>query len=268
MARGRKPKYALELTVRDLLLRDQPRGRGRKAISPRALDRALDRPFAIPAHCKVRPVRSISVHELDLPSRAAGPMEALRIRTVGDLLAARRADLLAQKRFGEISLTRIQRELTDMLFPRYVGDGQAEKLDSFEAMVKKFVEKMIHDGRKARLTLGRLAPGSERPRPLRDFGQRHGVSRERIRQIVDDSLTRLRKPAVLAALNPFWTELCAILESWQRPVPLFRLADALCRRLDWTEPPHSAALGRLLALNDGLVLRDGTVALARPGDGD
>jgi len=263
MTRGRKPKYAPDLTVRDLLLRDQPRGRGRKTISPETIERALNEPFVIPTELKVTPVREISVQDLDLPSRAAGPMKALRIRTVGDLLATRRTDLLAQRRFGEMSLRRILRELLGLLFPKYVGDGKAGGLGSFESMVRSFVERTISDDRKARLVLGRLAPGSDRPKPLREFGQRHGLSRERIRQIVNDALARLRKPAVLAILNPFWTELCAILESWGRPIPLFRLADALSRRLGWPKPPPGAALARLLALNEGLALSDGTVVLSR-----
>ena len=268
MTRGRKPQHPPDLTVRDLLLRGQPRGRGRRAISPKAIERALDEPFVIPTELKVGPVREISVQDLDLPSRAAGPMTALRIRTIGDLLATRRTDLLAQRRFGEISLMRIQRELLDLLFPRYVGDGKAGGLGSFKAMVRCFVQRAIGDDRKARLALGRLAPGSERPKPLREFGQRHGLSRERIRQIVNDALARLRKPAVLATLNPFWIELCAILESWRRPIPLFRLADTLCRRLGWPKAPSGAALGRLLALNGRLVLKDGTVALSRLVNGN
>ena len=262
MTRGRKPEYPPEFTVGDLLLRDQPRGRGRKAISPKAIERALNEPFVIPTEPKARPVREISVQDLDLPSRAAGPMKALQIRTVGDLLATRRTNLLAQRRFGEISLRRVQRELLDVLFPKYVGDGRANGPASFESMVRSFVERTIKDGRKARLALGRLAPGLEHPRPLREFGQRHGLSRERIRQIANDALTRLRKPAVLATLNPFWAEVCAILESWGRPIPLFRLADALCRRLGWPEAPPGAALGRLLALNEGLAVSNGTVALS------
>jgi len=262
MPRGRKPKYAADLTVREFLLLDQPRRRG-KAISPEALEKALDSPFALPTEPEVRQVREIGVEELDFPSRATGPIKALKIRTIEDLMATRRLDLLAQRRFGEISLTRIRRELLDLLFPSYVGDGRPDRLHSFSAMVMCFIDQAISNQRKATLTLGRLAPDSDRPKSLREFGQRYGLSRERIRQIADDAFKRLRKPAVLVLLSPFWAELCAILESWQRPIPIARLADSLRRRLNWQEMPPAAALGRLLALNRGLVLNGGMVALRR-----
>jgi len=263
MPRGRKPRYPANLTIRGYLLRDQKPGRGHKAITEDDLDRGLDAPFDIPSELTTRPVRGISVHELDLPSRALGPIRKLRIRTVADLMAARRADLLSQDRFGEITLKRIRRELLDLLFPRYIGEGEANAPTSFQALVKCFVLRAIDDDRKASLTLGRLAPTAQRPQPLREFGQRYDLSRERIRQIVDDAFSRLRKPALLAMLNPFWREVCAILESWQRPIPLARLADALTRRYGWRQTPPGAALGRLLALNYGLTIKNESVCLAR-----
>ncbi len=263
MPRGRKPKYPIGFTVREFLVLDQPRGRGRKSISQEDIEAALDSPFVIPTDVNVRPIRTISVHEMDLPSRAVEPLKALKICTVEQLLDARRIDLLAQKRFGEISLTRIRKELMDLLFPKYVGDGRSPAPNSFEDMVKCFVYQTIDNDRKAKLALGRLAPDADRPKPLREFGSKHDLSRERIRQIVDIVATRLRKPAVLAALNPFWAELCVILESWQRPVPLTRVADALGRRMHWQQSPPAQAVGRLLALNEGFLLNDGTVALTR-----
>lgn len=266
MPRGRKPKYPAGLTIRQFLLLDQARRRG-KAISQEALQKALDSPFALPTELRAAQIREIGVEELDLPSRATGPMKALKIRTVEDLMGARRLDLLAQRRFGEISLTRIRRELLDLLFPSYVGYGEAGRSRSFSAMVKCFVDRTISNERKAALTLGRLAPDTERPEPLREFGQRYGLSRERIRQIVDSAYRRLQKPAVLTLLNPFWQELCAVLESWERPIPIARLGNALTRRRNWQATPPTAALGRLLALNRGLLLQDGMVSLRRDAAG-
>jgi len=265
MPRGRKPKYPPETTICDLLIEHASAGRAGKSISPEMVEKALDKKFTITGNHTQRvgrKVRDVSIHDLDLPSRAMRPLVKMKIQNVEQLLAISRLEMLSQRRMGEISLVRVREELYDLLFPEYIGEGQIKKIGSFAEMVKRYVEQVIPDRRKSKLTLGRLAPTKERPQPLKSFGEQLDLSRERIRQIVDDALQRLRKPAKLMLLNSFWKEVWAVLESWQRPIQVSRLASGLERRLKWKTVPPAGALRRLFKLHPGLVLENGTVYLA------
>jgi len=234
-------------------------------LSEDRLSAALDRPFGGSAGPDQRQVRHVNVDALDLPTRVVDALRRLKVKTVEQLVAARRADLLAQPRMGEVSLKRIQEELWELLFPPYVGDGDLGRLATFAEMVAEFVHRAIPEKRKAAIVLGRLQPSAERPSSLNDLGVRHSLSRERVRQITDDALARLAKPAKLRLLRPFWKELWAILESWQRPIALERLSEGLRRRLHWQVAPGRAALRRFLQLHSGLSVTECTVGLRRLG---
>ena len=199
--------------------------------------------------------------ELDLPSRARTALGALEITKVGELMTVRRTDLLAQRRLGQITLDRLRQEIIELLWPPLIGKGSLKHFQSFDEIVESFVRSTIPQVRKADLALGRLAPTANRPKPLKDFGDQHGLSRERIRQIVDEAYLRLTKPAKLAMLLPLWREVWAILRSWSQPVPLHRMAEGLRRRLNWSEAPPGGALVRLFAFHPELVTNGDTVTL-------
>jgi len=261
MSRGRKPKYSIDLRVSELLLLEHvghlPDGEATESL----LQEALSRPFEISPTWNHRLVRDVDLQDLDLPSRATTALAGLNISTVGQLMEVPRLTLLDQPRLGKISLDNVCREIVDLLWPPFVGGGSLEGFESFGEMVTDFVKRAVRDERRIELALGRLAPDQHRAPPLRGFGQERGLSRQRIRQIVDDAFARLSKPAKLALLRPFWAEAWGILQSWGRPIPLSRLAQGLRRRLGWEDTPHENALGRLLAFQPELSMEGQMVSL-------
>ena len=261
MPRGRKPKYPPELTFQQYMLLRAPVGSSESRQANQSVQEALNRPFEVSPTWNHRLVRDVGMDELDLPSRARTALGALGITKVGKLMSIRRTDLLAQRRLGQVSLDRLRQEIIELLWPPLVGDGSLKHFHSFDEIVESFVRSTIPQVRKADLALGRLAPTANRPKPLKDFGDQHGLSRERIRQIVDEAYLRLTKPAKLAMLLPLWQEVWAILRSWSRPVPLHRLAEGLRRRLNWSDAPPGAALVRLFAFHPELVTIGDTVML-------
>jgi hypothetical protein len=222
-----------------------------KSITRGQVAEALDRPFGVPAQGDSITVRQVNIDWLNLPSRVIGPLVEMRVRTVEELMGVERAALLACSRVGVVSILRVREELLDLLFPPVVA---LETLGTFESTVHGFIERAIGDPRRAALALGRLAPGAARPAPMASFGDELGLSRERIRQLVEDSYECLRKSAKLALLNPFWRAMWSILETSDAPVQLDQLADALQRRLNWPEAPEDAALERLCRLHPSLLI--------------
>ena len=77
---------------------------------------------------------------------------------------------------------------------------------------------------------------------------------ERIRQIVADSYDSLRKPAKLALLNPLWNAMWACLEAQAKPIAPEKLAQALGRRLNWSQAPDASAVERLCRLHPNLLI--------------
>ncbi|MHC4985831.1 MAG: DNA-directed RNA polymerase subunit alpha C-terminal domain-containing protein [Planctomycetota bacterium] len=261
MPRGRKPKYPPELTFQQYLLLD-PASSSVQPTKPVAqLQEALQRPFEVSPTWNHLLVKDVHLDHLHLPSRACSALHDMQIDTIDELLDVRRLDLLGQKRLGQVTLDRLRREILDVLWPPLVGDGQLAGFQSLAEIVENYVRHTIPDSRKANLALGRLAPDSHRAQPLREFGEEHGLSRERIRQIVDEAFERLGKPAKLALLRPLWEEVWPILQSWDRPVPVPRLAEGLRRRLGWVQTPPDGAIQRLFTFHPELALEPGFILL-------
>ena len=261
MSRGRKPKYSIDLRVHELLLLEHVGHLPDGSATAHLLQEALDHPFEVSPTWKHRLTREVDLRDLDLPSRAITALAGLDISTVGQLMQLTRTTLLEQPRLGKISLDNVCREVVDLLWPPLVGDGSLDTFGSFGEMVSDYVRRAVRDERRIDLAMGRLAPDHHRAPPLRGFGQERGLSRERIRQIVDDAFGRLSKPAKLALLRPFWAEAWSILESWGRPIPLSRLAQGLRRRLGWEDTLHENALGRLLAFQPELTIEGQMITL-------
>ena len=265
MSRGRKPKYPAATTFRQLILLDRCGPRNITAADEAELDRALNGRFEASPTWNHQIVRNVHLADLDLPSRARSALQEMRIETVGELMIVRRTQLLAQERLGRVTLTKICQEVADLLWPPVIG-GEAQPLDAYGDLVACYVRSVVDDQRKAELALGRLAPQANRPLPLREVGQRHNLSRERVRQIVDQIYDRLGKPAKLLLLRPFWEEVWAILQSWDKPVELERLSDGLRRRLGWEDVPPCGGLARLFVLHPELGLADTQVVLKPMAD--
>jgi len=154
----------------------------------------------------------------------------------------------------------------DLLWPPVIG-GRARSPDDYGDLVERYVRSVVAKQRKVELALGRLAPQASRPLPLREFGQRHNLSRERVRQIVDQVYERLGKPAKLLLLRPFWEEVWSILQSWDKPVELERLCEGLRRRLGWDDVPPPGGLARLFVLHPELGLVGAQIVLKPMNDG-
>jgi hypothetical protein len=246
------------LTIGEFLLADHPEawvyrhGPGSdQPITDRAISEAMGCPFGIPAQGGPGTVRQVSIECLDLPSRVIEPLATMGVRTIEDLMVVQRAALLGRPRVGIVSIERIREELLDLLFPPVVSP---EKLQDFESAIGDFVTRAVDDPRRAALALGRLAPGTDRPEPLTAFGVKLDLSRERIRQLVQDTFERLCKESKLSLLNPFWRAMWGILKSSDAPVRLDQLAGAMQRRLNWSVAPGDAALERICRLHPELIV--------------
>ena len=261
MPRGRKPKYPPELTFQQYLLLDPASSSVRPTRLMAQLHEALQRPFEVSPTWNHIPVKDVHLDHLHLPSRARSALHDMQIDTIDTLMPVRRLDLLGQKRLGQVTLDRLRHEILDVLWPPLVGNGQLHGFQSLAEVVENYVRQTIQDPRKAGLALGRLAPASHRAQPLREFGEEHGLSRERIRQIVDEAFECLGKPAKLALLRPLWEEVWPILQSWGRPVPVPRLAEGLRRRLGWVQTPPDGAVQRLFTFHPELAFEPGFILL-------
>jgi hypothetical protein len=229
-------------------------------LTHECVDQALAKPFGIPHWPDSRAIKHVEIDVLDIPSRAVGPLEEMGVRTIDDLLAVEREELLSKRRLGVISINRIRCELLDLLFPPLVAPP-AGPVPPFDEMVRDFVHRAIDDPRRRRLALGRLAPRREKPLPLKAFGDELGISRERIRQIVETCFTRLSKPAKMAILNPFWARVWQALEQASGAMDSAALAAELASQLRWSVTPPAGGLERLCQLHPHLAVQAGRVEM-------
>jgi hypothetical protein len=151
-------------------------------------------------------LRGLDISALPVSVRLGHVLQAMDARCLGDLHGKSHRELLAYKNCGRTTVTELHALIARAATGEFADDMEegasvGELLRALEDAITCLPP------RDRALVLARLGDGGRRPQTLEELGQPLGVTRERIRQILEKSFARLRKargpriPRLLDALD-------------------------------------------------------------------
>ena len=204
-----------------------------------------------------------SVQRLNLPVRANAALAELRINTIGELLAADPERILSLPNLGHTSLDSIWAEVRFYLMQ---ANGLMRlprvRTESFDEMIASFFTLVLPDERDRTIVRRRLGlDGGKRP-TLKQLGTQLSLTRERVRQLEQNSLALLDNTRALSHLAVFWTAVSEHLAAQGGADDAPTLSESIAARLGWPASPPPKALASLIDLHpDFSASKGGTVLL-------
>lgn len=186
------------------------------------------------------------VEMLIVPVRVQNVLNSIGIKTIGQLLITKRDILIAQNNFGRTSLEDIQIALKEYLLGESGKSSSEIDYSSFHRLIVSFINKCIKKERNREILLMRIT--TRGGKTYHTIGRHFNLTRERIRQILNNISKTLEKKAILENLNHLWYIINAELRL-RRIVNIDKLALLLMERLTWKEKPDLIQLRWLLSLN-------------------
>lgn len=178
------------------------------------------------------------------PKKVMKVLSSLNIRTVGELLDTSAAVLAEEGKIGRTTIEDVRKDLASTLMS-YHGTGAAD-YSTFPALVRSYALPLAGSERNAAIVAEYwgIEPGA-RP-TLEMLGEKHGLTRERIRQILARAEERVSRPASLQFLDTFWTAVDRLMIAAGGALHIEKLAKALSAEFGWEMDSPRQALVTLL----------------------
>ena len=191
-------------------------------------------------------------------------------RTIGELLLCPFPLLLRQRNLGRKCLWEIHQAVHDCILKPDANILGTEHYESFEKLVEGFICSVVPKKQHVDIVLQMLFQfdGGKKP-TLMEVGKIHGLSNERIRQIVSKNVRRLKTPKNCDRIKRFWAETENVINSYDGTVELNQLSMEIRDRFLWTSPLNPSALKTLLEMYPGVrleIFRESWIVFSRMPD--
>ncbi|MBS3734942.1 MAG: hypothetical protein KGY99_08440 [Phycisphaerae bacterium] len=202
-----------------------------------------------------------SVYELSLNGRAFKALEALGVRTVGELVTTPRERLMDQWGFGPRSLGILHDELRRFLLDRAGQSAPGVDLSSFSQLVRSLIRLTSPEPRDRDVLEKRLGLDDAGIWSLGRLAEKYGLTRERIRQIESANLETMALRARREVFADLWQHVLDVVTEAGRRCTLDYAAGEVTHRLRWPRRPNRKALAKVLDLHPEIRadIRSGTV---------
>ena len=197
---------------------------------------------------------TIKLSDVFLSSRTAKVLKTCGFETLGEVMLTPASILLEQKNFGRKSLRELREIVQSFCLegPTSLGKNLAKSPEidysSYEAMISTFIEQCEQDTRNQKLLMDRFCFRGGKVPTLEELGQRFGISRERVRQILKKGTAKFQIKTFFDKLAHFWECLDRIITRGGGILHLGALPSILQAEFTWPNPPYYLALGQLLLL--------------------
>ncbi|MBU2260706.1 MAG: hypothetical protein KKF02_02115 [Proteobacteria bacterium] len=124
-----------------------------------------------------------------------------------------------------------------------------EAYGNFEQLINEFLRNLVKREREGRILKGRLGLLDGRKWTLEELGYREKITRERVRQIEEQYISKLRKPKSLSRLGRFWHAVDDVLFSGGGVCCVQEIANALGKRWGWRDLPSDEELASLIGFS-------------------
>lgn len=124
-----------------------------------------------------------------------------------------------------------------------------EAYGNFEQLIDEFLRNLVKREREGRILKGRLGLLDGRKWTLEELGYREKITRERVRQIEEQYISKLLKPKSLSRLDRFWHAVDDVLLSGGGVCCVQEIANVLGKRWGWRNLPFDEELASLIDLS-------------------
>ncbi|MDD4518800.1 MAG: DNA-directed RNA polymerase subunit alpha C-terminal domain-containing protein [Limnochordia bacterium] len=194
---------------------------------------------------------------LDVSEELMALLSSIPIRRLYDVLYISERSIIESSGFSLRSLKQIVGLWSLRLYLRKVQHrGIYNAYTSFEMLWKTFLESVCSDSRDADIVEGRMGVLQCRSWTLEELGEKHGVSRERIRQIEKKLMTKARHPRVSAVFEPLWKAMHLILPKAGGVLTSDEVAEALCAVFDWSSLPADEYLVSICEMKNTFLVEE------------
>jgi len=176
------------------------------------------------------------------------------METIGNVMLKTTKDLLALRNFGRNSLKEIQKAVRSLFKTRNYTPRHQESeyvcmdCSSYERLISSYSQLCLKNERNQLLMQKMFLFDSVRGPTLEEIGQYFGITRERVRQIVNRAIRRFNHPANTSNLKPFWKTLDHAITKGGGLIDLQELSEVLKDQFNWPTSPHPVAFGKFLSV--------------------
>lgn len=177
-----------------------------------------------------------------------------KMETIGDVMLMTSSALLSLKNFGKKSLNEIKEVVRSLCRTgSYTPKHQAIEsilidYSSYESLFSSYSQFCLKKERNQLLIQKMFLFDSDKSPTLEEVGQHFGVTRERVRQIVNKAIKQFKHPANINKLEKFWTNLDEAIIKGGGIIHLQDLPAALKDVFNWSTEPNPYALGQFLSV--------------------
>ncbi len=177
-----------------------------------------------------------------------------KMEIIGDVMLATSSDLLSLKNFGRKSLNEIKDVIRSLCktgehSPRYKKiESVLIDFSSFENLFSSYSQLCLKNERNQLLIQKMFLFDSEKSPTLEAVGQHFGITRERVRQVVNKALKQFRHAANMTKLENFWIKMDEAVISGGGIIHLQDLPEVLKNECNWATAPNPYALGQFLGI--------------------
>lgn len=196
----------------------------------------------------------VEFKDIPLSRRISNTLNHQLITMVGEVMLTPYSVLLTWNNFGKKSINELKKIVISLcLTGSYTpqdGEGKPIIIDysSYENMTSSFIAVCIKKKRNQELFQKRFCFQTEKIPTLEELGQAFGITRERVRQIVNKGVRKFKHRVNMDKLEHFWKKIDRVVASGGGVIHLGELPSALQKNFNWPTPPHPLALGQLLNL--------------------
>jgi hypothetical protein len=217
---------------------------------------------------KVVTIRKLRIDSFDVPKDILNELYNLDIYTWDELSSLSEKTLLDLLGFSIEALHGIQVlwriKLLCIVAVTNMNGLPLESYSSFSRMVEAFVETVCDDKRDRVIILHRIGLIDNSKTTFDEIGETFGLTRERVRQICQKILDKLKSPFRLKKLSRFWAALFETLKLSGGACLLTEMSSGIAERLEWNEEPGIIPLTSVLKLHNKLAVNTSQAVVSDP----
>lgn len=196
----------------------------------------------------------IKFSDIPLSTRTSNALHNQRITIVGEVMLTPYSALWVWKNFGRKSINELKEvALSLCLTGSYTPHNEEDEsividFSSYEGMVSSFTAVCVKQKRNQELFQKRFCFRTEKIPTLEKLGQTFGITRERVRQILNKGGRKFKHRVNMDKLKLFWERIDQVVASGGGVIHLGALPSVLQETFNWPTAPSPLALGQLLNL--------------------
>lgn len=185
----------------------------------------------------------------------------LNINTIQDLLFTDSEKILNIYGIGRRKIFNLQNQIIKITIEKIENDSLKTEIlnhenkeiidtSSFQNLFTSYIYYCIKKSRDVHILFDRLGISDNKIKVYEEIGKQFGITRERVRQIVNESIRLLKLDENLIILDDFWNDIFSIIETSGGVIKVSDVASKLQNRYNWKVPTKVQMLTQMLCLNN------------------